>query len=165
MLACSCPNEQTPGSSKIHPHNLPISLDKPSRTADSQGRVDCPKCRKTSAFLGEDITHTPLLPGCFPPAYNLPPGPTGNHRPRLAQDRGSSWATPLILPPPPQGVGLMYKEGTCTNIAHLTYVCNLLHTPSGTNILYTHGKPGIEYTTTNLLHSCNINMKSYRLYL
>lgn len=60
--------------------------------------------------------HPLLLSGCSPPAYNLPPGPIGKRRPRQAQDRGSSWATPLILPPSRSGPdaqgGNLYKHCT-----------------------------------------------------
>lgn len=96
--------------------------------------------------------------------------PQGTRRPKRAKNQVSSCVTLLIPPPPtlplpPKRVDLMYREGTCTNIAHLTYVCNLLHTPLHTSIRYTHRNPGMEYTTTNLLHSCNINMKNHWLYL
>lgn len=154
VSACSRLHEQTPGLSQIHPHNLPISPDKPSRAADSRGRVDCPKTQENLGLPGRRHYAYPFfLPGCFPPVPTIsPPGPTGNQRPHQPEDRGSSWATPLILPPTLVGVGLMDREGACTNIAPLTYVCNPLHTPSYANILYTERKAGAEYTTTNLLH-------------
>lgn len=92
--------------------------------------------------------------------------PTGTRHSNQAQNQVSSWSTLLIHPSShPKRKGLMYKEETCTNIAHLTYVYNLLHTPLHTNIRYTRRYPGIEYTTTNLLHSCNINMKNHWLHL
>lgn len=153
-----CLHEQTPGMSKIHPRNLPISLDKPSRAADSHGCVDCPKCRNSAVFSAKTLRISPS----FPP-YNLPLGPTGSGRPHWPQDPGSSWASLLILPP--LGAGLIHREGTWTNIARLTYVYTFLHTPSYTNILYIHRKAGIEYTTTNLIHSCNINTRRHHFYL
>lgn len=74
---------------------------------------------KSSAFLGEDITHIPFLPGFSPPAYNLLPGPTGNRCPKQAKNQVSSCVTLLIpLPLPPQRVDLdvqgghLYKQRT-----------------------------------------------------
>lgn len=83
-----------------------------------------------------------------------PPGPGS----RLLL--GYSADTPPSRSGPDVQGGNLYK--------HCTFdlcVQSLTHTPSHTNILYTHRKTGIEYKTTNLLHSCNINMKSQRLYL
>lgn len=86
--------------------------------------------------------------------------PRGTVAPNQTQNQVSS--TGYL---PPTLLDLTYWEETCTNIARLTYVCNLQHTPLHTNTGYTHRNPGMEYTTTNLLHSCNINMKNHWLYL
>lgn len=113
--------EQTPGLSRIHPHNLSISLDKTPRPADSQGCVECPECRKASAFLGEDIMHI-LPPWLLSSSLQ---SLSRSHREPLPKPvpglRLLLRATPLIhnpYLPLSLGVGLIHREETCTNIRH-----------------------------------------------
>lgn len=83
----------------------------------AQGRADYPECRKNLCLPGRRhyAYPPPPLRGCSPTALQSAlQVPWGTGAPARAWDGGSSWATPLILPPPPPEVqgGNLYKHCT-----------------------------------------------------
>lgn len=61
---------------------------------------------------------------------NLPPEPMRNCHPHRIHIEAPPWLCCWYIP---SGVNQMDNEGTCTNIAHLTYMKNLWRAPSRTN--------------------------------
>jgi len=134
VSACSCLYEQTPDLTQIHPHNLQISLDKPSRTADSWDVLTGPNAGKLlpswvktlripSSSLTASVQSADSLQG---PQRTVAPT-----RSRILLVQSADM---------PHGANLMQREGTCANINCL---CDLhMLSVTHTNLLYTQGKPG-----------------------